>query len=84
MLDNRNMAFAQRYIDRTLEECRNTIWNRLLSLVELRRPVYKDGRVFCPMCGKFFSEAHAADHPNFCENCGQAFDWPELAGQGDE
>lgn len=77
MIDNRDMSFAQRFVDRELENTRNTIYNALLSMSKPQPLVIKADLLFCPACAKFFSEEHAERKPNFCEDCGQAFEWPE-------
>lgn len=75
MIDNRDMSFAQRFVDRQLENAKNTIYNALISMSKPQPLIFKGNFRFCPACGKFFAEEHAEQKPNFCEECGQAFDW---------
>lgn len=77
MLDNRDLSFIQRFVDSALENTRNELWNKMIGMSRPQRLVLNDNLLFCPACGKFFSEEHADQNPNFCEECGQAFEWPE-------
>lgn len=75
MVDNRDMSFIQRVVDRTLESTKNDLWNKMVSMSNPQKLELKEGLLFCPSCGKFFSDEHVDRKPNFCEDCGQAFLW---------
>lgn len=75
MTDNRGVDFIRGLVDRELENTRNDLWNRTLSMSNAQPIVLKGGILFCPACNKFFSDEHADRRPNFCEECGQAFQW---------
>ena len=76
-IDNRDMDYVKRYVDSEITNMRDSIWNRLLPLGNTKPLVEKGGMHYCPACGKFFSCEHTAAMPNFCEDCGQALEWPE-------
>lgn len=76
MIDHREWTFCARYIDQCIEAFKAEIWNGLLSL-QKRQPPKQDesGAYSCPGCGSMISAEHAEHYPNYCENCGQAYDW---------
>lgn len=78
MIDNRSMAYVQRFLDQSIEDFKNTIWNSLLCISDVKPPVYKDGMPHCPSCGALIT---ARTEPNFCKYCGQAFVWPSHAAE---
>lgn len=79
MTDNRDITFMLGLLDCHLDFIRNEIHNKMLYASK-PKPMkeHKDGFFYCPGCEKMFTREHAADHPNFCENCGQAFEWPAI------
>lgn len=74
-VDNRDMAYVIRYIDSRMESVKNEFWNGLLAMNNTRPLAEKNGQLYCPACGRFYSVEHSVYQPNFCEDCGQAFEW---------
>lgn len=82
MIDRRDMSFMLNLSDRLLDFARDELHNKMLYASKPKKlEEHEDGFFYCPGCGKMFTCEHAADQPNFCENCGQAFEW---AGNEDD
>lgn len=77
MVDNRDMEFVRRMADKLFDDARDSFHNAVLSLSRPQPLAMENDLLFCPGCHKYYSEEHADQKPNFCENCGQAFQWPD-------
>lgn len=75
MVDNRDMEFVRRMADSLFDNARDSFHNAVLSMSRPTPLMLENDLLFCPACHKYYSGEHADQKPNFCENCGQAFDW---------
>ena len=76
-VDNRNVDFMIRMADRLLEAAQDNLHNSLLFACDAKPMILNEsGFGACPACNRLFSPEHVDRKPNYCEDCGHAFEWP--------